>query len=74
MQFHIDSARVNKATTEIIKKWFQKLALPYVKTIKPENRWNMNKAGNMKGIGDNSLVVRSAHKRFIQKKQPGSKA
>jgi 4-hydroxybenzoate polyprenyltransferase len=51
-QFHIDSARVNGATTEIIRKWFQKLALPHIKTIKPENRWNMNKAGIMKGIGD----------------------
>jgi hypothetical protein len=28
----------------------------------------------MKGIGDNSLVVRSAYKRFIQKKQPGLRA
>jgi 4-hydroxybenzoate polyprenyltransferase len=73
-QFHIDSARVNSATTEIIRKWFQKLALPYIKTIKPENRWNMNKAGIMEGIRDNGLVVKSAHKRFIQKKQPGLRA
>ena len=67
-QFHIDSARVNSATTEIIRKWFQKLTLSYIKTIKPENRWNMDEAGIMKGMGDNGLVVRSAHKRFIQKK------
>jgi 4-hydroxybenzoate polyprenyltransferase len=73
-QFHIDSARVNGATTEIIRKWFQKLALPHIKTIKPENRWNMDEAGIMEGMGDNGLVVGSAHKRFIQKKQPGSRA
>jgi hypothetical protein len=28
----------------------------------------------MKGIGDNGLVVKSAYKRFIQKKQPGLRA
>jgi 4-hydroxybenzoate polyprenyltransferase len=67
-QFHIDSARVNSVTTEIIRKWFQKLALFYIKTIKPENRWNMNEAEIMKGMRDNGLVVGSAHKRFIQKK------
>jgi 4-hydroxybenzoate polyprenyltransferase len=64
-QFYIDSARVNSVTTEIIRKWFQKLALSYIKTIKPENRWNIDKAGIMKGMRDNGLVVRSAHKRFI---------
>jgi 4-hydroxybenzoate polyprenyltransferase len=73
-QFHIDSARVNGATTEIIRKWFQKLALSYIKTIKPENLWNIDKAGIIEEIEDNSLVVRSAYKRFIQKKQPGSRA
>jgi 4-hydroxybenzoate polyprenyltransferase len=73
-QFHIDSARVNGATTEIIRKWFQKLALPYIKTIKPENRWNIDEAGIMERIGDNGLVVGSAYKRFIQKKQPGLRA
>lgn len=67
-QFYIDSARVNGATTEIIRKWFQKLALPHIKAIKPENRWNMDEAGIMEGMGDNGLVVGSAYKRFIQKK------
>jgi 4-hydroxybenzoate polyprenyltransferase len=73
-QLYINSAPVNSATTEIIRKWFQKLALPYIKTIKPENRWNIDKAGIIEEIGDNGLVVKSAHKRFIQKKQPGLRA
>jgi 4-hydroxybenzoate polyprenyltransferase len=73
-QFHIDSARVNGATIDIIKKWFQKLAVPRIKAIKPENRWNIDEAGIIEGIGDNGLVVGSVNKRFIQKKQPGSKA
>jgi hypothetical protein len=34
----------------------------------------MDKAGIIEGMGDNSLVVGSAYKRFIQKKQPGSRA
>jgi hypothetical protein len=34
----------------------------------------MNEAGIMEGMGDNGLVVGSVHKRFIQKKTPGSRA
>jgi hypothetical protein len=34
----------------------------------------MDEKGIMEGQGENRLVVRSAQKRFIQKKQPGSRA
>jgi 4-hydroxybenzoate polyprenyltransferase len=34
----------------------------------------MDEAGIMEGQGLNGLVVRSTKKRFIQKKQPGSRA
>jgi hypothetical protein len=64
-QFLIDSIRVNGATTKVIKKWFQKMALPCIKAIKPENRWNMDEAEIIEGIGDNGLVVESVYKRFI---------
>ena len=73
-QFKIDSICVNGATSDIIKGWFQKLEVPAIKAIKPENRWNIDEAGIIEGQGENGLVVRSAQKRFIQKKQPGSKA
>ena len=73
-RFHIDSARVNGTTTEVIKKWFQKLTIPDIKAIKLKNRWNIDEAGIMEGIGDNRLVIGSVYTRFIQKKQPGSKA
>lgn len=69
--YKIDSARVNGATTDIIKAWFRKLDLPDIKAIKPENRWNMDEAGIIEGQGINGLVVGSKEKRFIQKKQPG---
>jgi 4-hydroxybenzoate polyprenyltransferase len=73
-QYRIDSVRVNGATIDIIKSWFQKLELPLIKAIRAENRWNMDEAGIMEGQGENGLVVGSAEKRFIQKKQPGSRA
>jgi hypothetical protein len=73
-QFKIDSVRVNGATTDIIKPWFNKLAVPRIKAIKPENRWNMDEAGIMEGQGVNGLVVGSVNRHFVQKKQPGSKA
>src|ERR1700710_2361850 len=44
-QFYIDSAKVNGATTEVIKKWWPKLTTPAIKAIKSENRYNMDKAG-----------------------------
>ena len=69
----IDSVRVNGATSEIIKPQFQKLEVPSVKAIKPENRWNMDEAGIMEGQGENGLVVGSVDRQKIQKKQPGSK-
>ena len=49
------------------------MALSHIKAIKPENRWNMDEAGIIEGMGDNGLIIESVHKRFIQKKQPGSK-
>jgi hypothetical protein len=73
-QLYINSTRVNSTTTEIIKKWWPKLIVPAVKAIKAENRYNIDEAGIMEGMGDNGLVVESAQKRFIQKKNPGSKA
>jgi 4-hydroxybenzoate polyprenyltransferase len=73
-QFRIDFVCVNGATSNILKAWFQKLKILAIKAIKPENRSNMNEAGIIKGQGENGLVVKSAQKRFIQKKQPGSKA
>jgi hypothetical protein len=59
-QFRIDSVHVNSATSDILKAWFQKLEVPAIKAIKPENRWNMDKAGIMEGQGENGLVVKSA--------------
>jgi hypothetical protein len=39
-----------------------------IKAIKSKNRYNINKAKIIKGIRDNSLIVKSANKRFIKKK------
>jgi hypothetical protein len=63
-QFRIDSVCINGATSEVIKLWFQKLEVPVVKAIKPENRWNMDEAGIMEGQGENGLVVGSVNRRF----------
>jgi len=71
--YKVDSVRVNGATSDIIKAWFRKLDLPEVKAIKPSNRWNIDEAGIMEGQGVNGLVVGSKNRRFVQKKQPGSR-
>jgi Tc5 transposase DNA-binding domain len=71
---NIDSVRVNSATTAVIKSWFQRLVIPTIATIKPENRYNIDESGIMEGYGANGLVVGSSERRSIQKKQPGSRA
>jgi hypothetical protein len=40
-----ESARVNGATAEVIKPWFNRFFIPEVQAIKPENRYNMDEAG-----------------------------
>ena len=63
--WNIDSVYINRSTTKVIRPWFQWLSLPEIQGIKPENRWNMDKAGIMEGLGVNRLVVRSSKKRGI---------
>ena len=70
----MDSQRINGATKEVITAWFRRLALPLVQDIKPENRWNMDEAGIMEGMGTNGMVVGSSRRKSVQKKTPGSKA
>ena len=68
----IDSKRMNGATTEVIQSWFTRLQVPEVKKVRPENRYNMDEAGLLEGLGGNRLVLGSAERRSIRKKQPGS--
>ena len=73
-QFRIDFTRVNSVISDIFKAWFQKLEVLIIKVIKAENRWNIDEAKIIEGQEENRLVVGSVYKRFIQKKQPDSKA
>jgi 4-hydroxybenzoate polyprenyltransferase len=70
----MEHARVNGATTEVIRGWFPHLAVPAIKAIKPANRWNMDEAGIMEGLGVNGLVVGRRERKAILKKQPGTRA
>ncbi|KAK4122194.1 DDE-domain-containing protein [Parathielavia appendiculata] len=70
----MEHARVNGATTEVIRGWFPYLSTPDIKANKPANRWNMDEAGIMEGMGINGLVVGSREKRSILRKAPGTRA
>lgn len=70
----MDHTRVNGATTEVIRGWFPYLAIPAIKAIKPANRWNMDKAGVMEGMGVNGLVVGSRNRKAVLKKAPSTRA
>jgi hypothetical protein len=48
-QFRINFARVNGATFDIIKDWFQKLEVLAIKAIKAKNRWNIDEARIIEG-------------------------
>ena len=71
---NIDFVQVNNAIILIIKSWFSCLAIPEIAVIKPENRYNIDESGIIEGCEVNRLVVRSSKRRFIQKKQLGSRA
>ena len=66
----MDSERINSASIEIIKKWFQQLNLPAIKDILREDRCNMDKIGIMVGMGINGLCVGSAETKIAIKKHP----
>ncbi|KAM4060304.1 DDE superfamily endonuclease [Hirsutella rhossiliensis] len=66
---HRDSARVNGASTEVIRPWFNNFFLPEILAIKPENRYNMDEAGIMEGLGENGLVVGSAENDLYKRRR-----
>ncbi|KAK6221470.1 transposase [Colletotrichum tabaci] len=70
----IDSRRINGASTEVIRDWFNLLAIPEVKSIKPSNRYNMDETGILEGQGSNGLVLGMFEMKSVRKKQPGSRA
>ncbi|KAF6833664.1 transposase [Colletotrichum plurivorum] len=70
----IDSQRINGASTNVIRRWFDHLAIPEIRAIKAANRYNMDETGILEGRGSNGLVLGSAETRSIRKKQPGSRA
>ncbi|KAF4808752.1 hypothetical protein CGCTS75_v014793 [Colletotrichum tropicale] len=70
----IDSRRVNRASTEVIRDWFKHLAIPEIISIKPSNRYNMDETGILEGQGSNGLVLGMSETKSVRKKQPGSRA
>ena len=61
----MEALRVNNATTAVIRPWFNYLAIPHLKAIKASNRYNMDEAGIMEGVGVNSLVLGSSKSRSL---------
>lgn len=61
----IDYRRLNGATTATGNVLFDRLALPEVRAILARNRWNADEFGVMEGMGDNSLVLGEAFRKFI---------
>ncbi|KAI0996863.1 hypothetical protein K3495_g11320 [Podosphaera aphanis] len=70
----IDFQRVNGASENIIRPWFDRLAESEIMAIKPCNRYNMDETGILEGRGSNGLVLGSSECRSLLKKQPGSRA
>ncbi|KAI1004759.1 hypothetical protein K3495_g3456 [Podosphaera aphanis] len=68
----IDFQRVNGASENIIRPWFDRLAESEIMAIKPCIWYNMDETGILDGRGSNGLVFGSSECRSILKKQPGS--
>ncbi|KAL8330663.1 hypothetical protein RB593_001588 [Gaeumannomyces tritici] len=69
----IENARVNGASTEVIRAWWPRLEVPAVKAIKPENRYNLDECGLMEGLGSNGLVLGIRGCKPLQKKAFGTR-
>ncbi|CAG9953199.1 unnamed protein product [Clonostachys rosea f. rosea IK726] len=69
----IDFLRVNGATADRVKEFFALKRIPDIQKIPPRHRWNMDEAGIMEGIGDNSLVLGSSRKNWAAQIQPGTR-
>jgi hypothetical protein len=50
-------SRVNRATTEIIRPWFNLLRLPAIAKILAENRHNIDEGGVAEGKRSNGIVL-----------------
>ena len=48
--------------SKVIITWFYQLAKPMITTIKPTNRYNIDEASIIEGMGTNSLVLRTLGK------------
>ncbi|KAI1004552.1 hypothetical protein K3495_g3665 [Podosphaera aphanis] len=70
----IDFQRVNGASQNIIRPWFDRLAESEIMAIRPCNRYIMDETGILEGRESNSLVLGSSECRSTLKKQPGSRA
>ena len=66
----VDYKRIEGATTEIIRTWFEKLVLPAIEDILPEHRGNMDEVGVMEGMGTNGLCVERQGTRVAIAKSP----
>ncbi|KAL8356743.1 hypothetical protein RB601_001856 [Gaeumannomyces tritici] len=69
----IENARVQGATTAIIKQWWERLLIPEVAAIKPENTYNADEGGLQEGRTGNGIVLGLAGARALQRKDPGSR-
>ncbi|EAQ86387.1 hypothetical protein CHGG_07640 [Chaetomium globosum CBS 148.51] len=66
----VDYKRIEGATTEVIRTWFEKLVLPAIEDILPEHRGNMDEVGVMEGMGTNGLCVGRQETRVAIAKSP----
>ena len=69
----MDIKRLNGASVDVIKAWFQFLAVPTVRAIDPQDRWNMDETGIMEGLGINGLCVGSSETKVSLSKYPESR-
>lgn len=69
----IDVKRLEGATTETIRAFFQRRALPVIKDILPDDIANMDENGIMEGQGLNGLCVGKAETKVALAKHPESR-
>jgi hypothetical protein len=69
----IDIKWLTRASIDVIKAGFRLLAIPVIKTILLQDRWNIDEIGIMEGMGINGLYVGSSATKEVISKHPKSR-
>jgi hypothetical protein len=69
----INYKRANAASIDNINIFFDRLKLPEVRIIPPQNIWNADEIELMMEVGNNGIMIGEAYRKFMLSKDAGTR-